>query len=48
MNSAPSIPFAVVVGLVLVAASAMVLWFAVIFDRQMRQKRRGDEETDHV
>lgn len=38
----------VVVGLIVVATSVMVLWFAVIFDRQMRQKRRGDEENDQA
>ena len=38
----------VVVGLIVVATSVMVLWFAVIFDRQMRQKRRGDEENDQT
>ncbi len=43
-----SLPVKVVVGLVVVAMSVTLLWFAVIFDRQMRQKRRRDEESDQA
>ncbi len=38
----------VLVGLVVVATSVLVLRFAVIFDRQMRQKRGQDEKKERT
>ena len=38
----------VLVGLVVVATSVLVLRFAVIFDRQMRQKQGKDEKKERT
>jgi len=46
--SGASLPVMVMVGLVVVVISLLLLWFAVVFDRQMRQKRNGNEESDQT
>ncbi len=42
--SGASLPVMVVVGFIVMVLSVLLLRFAVVFDRQMRQKRGRDEE----